>query len=447
MCSHNGKGYKLMRFFHRWIRFSLNLSRKFNPRNIKEQPLTPADPYLCFARTQFLHKAEKRERERERMAAVVSPWAKPGAWAIESEENEADLLPQQKPAPEEDVSAVDFPSLSAAAATKPKKKKKGQTFSLADFTASASVPSKTVGLTHEDLLVLPTGPRERSAEELDRNRLGGGFRSYGSGRYGDDSSNSRRGGGFDESRSREPLPPSRADETDDWGAGKKPIGNGFERRERSGGFFGSQSKADESDNWGSNKNSEPMRFINGVGGDFARERRGFRGGYEAIGNGSGADSDRWGKKREDDGLSNASRVDSDRWGRRKDEENSLRDSSARPKLVLQPRTLPVDEASGAGLVKPKGANPFGDARPREEVLKEKGQDWKEIDEKLESLRVKEGERGEKHEGSPWKRGGFGRGSSRASSEEDKTERNWRKNDSDAIEATVAPPSDCENENA
>ncbi|KAK4754788.1 hypothetical protein SAY87_008545 [Trapa incisa] len=400
------------------------------------------------------------------MAAAVSPWAKPGAWALESEENEADLLQQQKSALEKDASAVDFPSLAAAAATKPKKKKKGQTLSLADFTASASVPSKTVGLTHEDLLVLPTGPRERSAEELDRNRLGGGFRSYGSGRYGDDSSNSRRDGGFDDSRRREPLPPSRADETDDWGAGKKSIGNGFDRRERSGGFFGSQSKADESDNWGSNKSNEPKRFGNGGGGDFVRDRRGFGGGYEGLSNGSradtdrwgkkreddvlsngsGADSDRWGKRKEDDFLNNSSRADSDRWGRKKDDDKILGDSSARPKLVLQPRTLPVAEANGAGLVKPRGANPFGDARPREEVLKEKGRDWKEIDDKLASLRVKEAERGEKVEGSPWKRG-FGRGGSRANSQEDKTERNWRKNDSNAVEATAAPPSDGRDENA
>lgn len=369
------------------------------------------------------------------MAAVVSPRAKPGAWALDSEESEADLLQQRKSARDEGVSAVEFPSLAAAAATK-HKKKKGQTISLAEFTTSGSVPSKTVGLTHEDLLVLPTGPRERSAEELDRNRLGGGFRSYGSGRYGDDSSNSR-GGGFDDSRRREPLPPSRADEIDDWGASKKPIGNGFDRRERSGGFFSSLSKADEVDNWGSNKSSEPRRFSNGGASEFARERRGFGGGYEVLSNRPGADSDRWGKKEENEGFSNGSRADSDRWGKTKNDEISLGDASSRPKLVLQPRTLPVNEASGAGSVKPKGANPFGDARPREEVLKEKGQDWKGINEKLESLRVKEAERGERDEGSPGKRG-FGRGHSRASSQEDKTERSWRKNDSDAVEATAAP---------
>ncbi|KAL8105255.1 hypothetical protein AgCh_029156 [Apium graveolens] len=42
-------------------------------------------------------------------------------------------------------------------------------------------------------------------------------------------------------------------------------------------------------------------------------------------------------------------------------------------------------------VKPKGSNPFGNARPREEVLKEKGQYWKEVDETLESSKLKEKE--------------------------------------------------------
>ncbi|KAL8089983.1 hypothetical protein AgCh_039444 [Apium graveolens] len=33
-----------------------------------------------------------------------------------------------------------------------------------------------------------------------------------------------------------------------------------------------------------------------------------------------------------------------------------------------------------GAVKPGGSNPSGNARPKEEVLKKKGQDWKEVDE-------------------------------------------------------------------
>lgn len=63
------------------------------------------------------------------MAATVSAWAKPGAWALDSEEHEEELRHQK----EEDNTAA-FPSLAAAAATK-SKKKKGQTLSLAEFSS------------------------------------------------------------------------------------------------------------------------------------------------------------------------------------------------------------------------------------------------------------------------------------------------------------------------
>ncbi|KAH0670682.1 hypothetical protein KY290_026256 [Solanum tuberosum] len=70
--------------------------------------------------------------------------------------------------------------------------------------------------------MLPTSPRERTAEELGQSRLGGGFRLYGYDRQG----------GFRRDTDRE-IAPSRADETDDWGAAKKTsAGNGFERRGR-----------------------------------------------------------------------------------------------------------------------------------------------------------------------------------------------------------------------
>ncbi|GMP37627.1 hypothetical protein CsSME_00009220 [Camellia sinensis var. sinensis] len=96
---------------------------------------------------------------------------------------------------------------------------------------------------------LPTGPRQRTAEELDRSKLGGGFRSYGYDRNrGEEGSNSRwgssrvsdesrrqGGGGFNRDSSKE-LAPSRADEVDDWGSTKRSVSsNGFEKR---GGFEG-----------------------------------------------------------------------------------------------------------------------------------------------------------------------------------------------------------------
>ncbi|KAK4284834.1 hypothetical protein QN277_001614 [Acacia crassicarpa] len=361
------------------------------------------------------------------MAATVSAWSKPGAWALDSEEHEAELLRHK----EEDDTAA-FPSLAAAAATKPKKKK-GQTLSLAEFSSfGGSKPAQTSQshvFTHEDLVMLPTGPRQRTAEELDRdrNRLGGGFRSYGSSdrpnrNYGgDDSSNSRwgssrvsdeprRSGSFGREANRD-MAPSRADEIDNWAAAKKStVGNGFERRERDRGrFFDSPSRADESDSWASKKNFVPSegRRFGSNGGGFERERK------VGFGSSGGADSDNWNRKK----------VESNSGNERSET------GSVRPRLVLQPRSMTVDNENqeGSGTVtKPKGSSPFGEARPREEVLAAKGQDWKKIDEQLDTMKIKDTV--EQKDG--FGKRGFGAGSGRASLPDDQTERSWRKTKSD-----------------
>ncbi|CAI9765461.1 unnamed protein product [Fraxinus pennsylvanica] len=336
------------------------------------------------------------------MAATVSAWAKPGAWALDAEENESELLQEHKQDYVKDNSSggggdtADFPSLAAAASTKTKKKK-AQTLSLQEFTTyKPSQPIVAKGLTPDEMMSLPTAPRQRSAEELDRNKLGGGFKSYGS--YNERPSRDeqpRRQGSFNRDSNGE-FGSSRADETDNWAAGKKStVGNGFERRERGerGGFFSdSQSKADESDNWGSNKAfvpSEPRRY----------DRRGS---FGLESNNGGADTDSWVKKKEDcpkiGGAFDSLRErrggvesiggDSEAWGRKR--EDGSGGIGSRPRLNLQPRTLPVSEGQkGENGVKSKGNNPFGEARPREEVLKGKGQDWKEIEEKLETTKIKE----------------------------------------------------------
>ena len=65
---------------------------------------------------------------------------------------------------------------------------------------------------------------------------------------------------------------------------------------------------------------------------------------------------------------------------------------ARPRLALKPRTLPLpaDAAAldGASASADGGAsaNPFGAARPREAVLKDKGVDWRAEDAKLDAGR-------------------------------------------------------------
>ncbi|XP_024962212.1 eukaryotic translation initiation factor 4B3 [Cynara cardunculus var. scolymus] len=388
-------------------------------------------------------------------ATVTSAWAKPGAWALDSEEHEEELKQEQTPAPSNGRATAaamsDFPDLMTAAATKTKKKK-GQTLSLSEFvTGSTNKPTGQTyqaakGLTAEDMMMLPTGPRQRTAEELDRTRLGGGFRSYGD--RNNESSNSRWGsgrtnGGGDEGRksTREPLGPSRADEIDDWGAAKKST-TGFDRRERGGGFFeGSHSRADESNSWGSNKSYTPSEGRRN--GGFDRERRM---GFESSGD---ADtSDNWGKKkevrfggggggafdslRERRGGNDSS--DSDNWGKKR-EEVSVGGGGGRPKLNLQPRKIPVADGESVVAVKPtKGSNPFGDARPREQVLKEKGEDWKEMDEKLEAMKIKDLGSGDR----------LKRGIGRPRSNEDSTERNWRKNQ--AVDVPNPLPSDEKNEN-
>ncbi|XP_047941842.1 eukaryotic translation initiation factor 4B3 [Salvia hispanica] len=365
-------------------------------------------------------------------ATVKTAWAKPGAWALDAEENESELLQQQEEtvaAPNGHSETADFPSLAAA---KTKKKKK-QVLSLQEFsTYSAAKP----GLTTDELMALPTGPRERTAEELDRNKLGGGFRSYGGGMRDEQP---RRQGSFNRESNRE-LAPSRADETDNWAAGKRSsAGGGFERRERGerGGFFTdsqSQSRADEVDNWGSNKSfapSEPRRY----------ERRG---GFGLESSNGGADSGSWMKRREEEGprmggafdslrerRGGSDSADSESWGRRREEVSA----GSRPRLNLQPRTLPVIEITApekpkaeiaspvAVTARPAGSNPFGQARPREEVLKEKGQDWKEIEEKLESTKIKE----VVSDGPDPPRKNFWSGRERR--QENKTERAWRKPES------------------
>lgn len=408
----------------------------------------PTNATSCEREIKKERKVEEEEEEEASsiaMATSVSAWAKPGAWALDSEEHEAELLEQND---KNDVPAAsaqplaDFPSLAVAAATKPKKKK-AQTISLADFTTyGGPKPSHTPqsdGLTHEDLMMLPTGPRQRTAEELERDhgRLGGGFRSYGSSydrpnrnSGGDESSNSRwgssrvsdeprRNGSFGRDSNRE-IAPSRADEIDNWAAGKKStVGNVFERRERERGgrgFFDSQSRADESNSWVSNKSyvpSEGRRFgSNGSG--FERERK------VGFGSSGGADSENWNRKKGEFSSGGGT-----------DRIIEAAPAGGRPRLNLQPRSLPLsnENPEGSGDVannKPKGPNPFGEARPREQVLAEKGQDWKKIDEQLEATKIKE--TNEKREG--FAKARFGSGKGRANLPEERAERSWRKPESD-----------------
>lgn len=306
---------------------------------------------------------------------MSNPWGGivgAGAWALdaeraEEEERDAAAAPVPAPAP-----AAGFPSLreaTASAAGKSKKKNKGTTLSLSEFAGfgpgrrQAPAPPEPRGLTTAEMMMLPTAPRERSADELDRPRgLGGGFRSYGSG---------DRGGGFDDDgrrgapgRGSDLDMPSRADEDRDWSMSKKsftpsPADSGS--RSRYGGLGSgapaSVGRADDDGDWSRGKKplpSGPSR-------------------YPSLGSAGGGFRD-----------SPVSTDSSDRWSRAA----PSNDERERPRIVLDP---PKRDASAtptppaeAGRSRP---SPFGAARPREDVLADKGLDWKKMETEIDQKRT------------------------------------------------------------
>ncbi|CAH9077768.1 unnamed protein product [Cuscuta epithymum] len=311
-----------------------------------------------------------------------SPW-NIGTWAAEAERAEAEEREQAvaaaAAAPAGNVAGGDsqnFPSLKEANTAKPKKKAVAK-MSWQEFTTYDAYGSGGTGrrLTHEEMLHLPTGPRERSAEEMQSGRLGGGFSNYGnrftgqqSGRNRDRDgdgegpwgNNRRSYGGFDDDRRGPPSrssdfdQPSRADEVDNWASAKKPFPSydsdltaapGARSRYAMLGAGGGSSRADDVDNWGASKKpSAPPPARSSTFGSEFRD----------------------------------SRSEADRWTRSVVSQRLVLDS---PKSELG--TDNVIEVP----VKVNKPNPFGAARPREEVLAEKGLDWKKIDDEIEAKKV------------------------------------------------------------
>ncbi|KAG8383246.1 hypothetical protein BUALT_Bualt05G0164400 [Buddleja alternifolia] len=288
-----------------------------------------------------------------------SPWGNIGNWAAEAERAEAEELEAAAAAAAQPP--LTFPSLKESVTTAKQKKKTKMT--LLEFTmqqSAAAAPSR--GLTHDEMLRLPTGPKERSADEMQTGRLGGGFSNYGSrngsnsGREGRRSygfeDDDRKGGGF-VPRDLELNQPSRADEVDNWGSMKKqtlPDYNSGQARPvgRYGSLGGGGgSRADEVDNWGSGK-----KPISGFGSGYSRP-----------------EPDRWARGDRSFG-SEFSRPESDRWGRNEQ------------RLVVE-----APKMEGEVVVKVNKPNPFGAARPREEVLLEKGLDWKKLDLEIEAKKT------------------------------------------------------------
>ncbi|CAM8956150.1 unnamed protein product [Rhodiola kirilowii] len=295
---------------------------------------------------------------------MSKPWGGIGAWAAEAERAEAEEK-EQAAALAAVAPAASFPSLKDSVKKQPKKKK----MTLSELYATVGNESGSKRLTPNEMMRLPTGPKERSAEEMQYGgRLGGGFSSYGGGRSDADQEGSwagnRRsyGAGFDEDRRRGSIQsrvsefePSRADGVDNWASGKKsfPAADAGGRPSRydslgggGGGIGGGMSRADEIDNWAAGKKPIPPDRPS-MGGFGIRD--------------SGPDSDRW-----------------TRGGASFRENNG----QERKRLVLEPRRESnVSNAAAKVVNKP---SPFGAARPREEVLAEKGLDWKKLDSEIEA---------------------------------------------------------------
>ncbi|KAM2534929.1 hypothetical protein TB1_020576 [Malus domestica] len=309
---------------------------------------------------------------------MAKPWGTVGNWAAEAEREEAEELAAAAKA-----ESQSFPSLKEAVSAKPKKKK----MSLSEFyNASGTPASNRVGLTPDEMMRLPTGPKERSAEEMQYGRLGGGFPSYGRsgtnpGRGGDREGGDgswggggrRSYGGFDDDRRGPPSrvsdldQPSRADEVDNWAMTKKSlpsVDSGRQNRYSSLGSVGAGggggdgvgggmggpawSRADEVDNWAVGKKPTPSR-PSPFGSEFH----------------SGPEPDRW-----------------VRGGREVD-----RVERERPKLVLDPPKAESGVNEPSQVVKTNKPNPFGAARPREEILAEKGLDWKKLESEIEAKKT------------------------------------------------------------
>lgn len=303
--------------------------------------------------------------------STTKPWGRIGAWAAEAEAAEAEEQAAAAAAAAAAVAATadteSFPSLKEAASAKPKKKK-GSTMSLSEFYSASSSSTTSRGLTADEMSRLPTGPRERSQEELE---LGRGFRSFGlsggmSGRRDDVAGGGRRSyGGFDDDPGRRGPPrssdfeqmPSRADEVDNWGSMKKtltstlPMESGRQDRYEALGGRGGASRADEMDNWAAGKKPLPSR------------QSGFGSGFR-----------------------DSAPSDSDRWGRGAGSQLPPNGDRERPRLVLEPRKADTAGAppEPAKTTKP---NPFGAARPREEVLAEKGMDWRRLEAEIETKKT------------------------------------------------------------
>eukprot|EP00878_Enallax_costatus_P003374 GHUV01003583.1.p1 GENE.GHUV01003583.1~~GHUV01003583.1.p1 ORF type:complete len:420 (+),score=113.52 GHUV01003583.1:116-1261(+) len=372
-----------------------------------------------------------------------SAWAiKPGAMMAWADEVEAEEVKKGAMVDEEA-----FPTLGAAVSKDSKKgkgaKKKGTKMDLGSFM-SASLSRKAAASDAEILLQLPKGSSGLPREERDPTALGGAFRDYGGEggfRRGDrpereEREPSRADAASDWGAERKFTPSDSSDRSRGFGGGFGERRGGF--GDRDGGGFGDRprredrpvSEADTADDWGANRKFVPAAssgdsrsFGSGYGRDRERPHSGFPDGGEP----SRAETGDWGARRgpppaEQSGSSSSGRRGygfseqpvsqadlEDRWSHRAAPAESSgrpaeQPAAERPRLKLAPRTKPLETpppaangvapGSPAAAASPSGSgqqqtqakprsNPFGAAKPREEVLKEKGIDYRKQEMKLD----------------------------------------------------------------
>lgn len=220
----------------------------------------------------------------------------------------------------------------------------------------------------------------------------------------------RGGGGFDDDRRRDTdMGPSRADGSDNWGRDRRAPPPGDDREagslaDRYGADRASReplgpSRADTEDRWSRRgplpdapRDSEPLGPSKADTEDRWSKRAPLPAApdsREPMGPSPADTEDRWSRRTAPPASAGESLGPSpadteDRWSRRAAPGPAQAEAGGRPKLKLAPRTLPVETPKPAAEGAPKEAeeekprapkaNPFGTARPREEILKEQGKD-------------------------------------------------------------------------
>jgi len=322
-----------------------------------------------------------------------------GSWAAEAELAEAEA---EERAMATATNLQSFPSLKEAVTAKPKKKK----MTLSEFnTLSAGSSFGSTRLTPDEMLQLPTAPKPRSSDDYAGGPLlGGGFSNYG------DDRRPRRGGFEDDrrgpSRREFEVQPSRADEVDDWASSKRtmpPPDSGRSSGDSRYGSLGGGSRADEVDSWNMGKRAvqapPPTARPSSFGSGFRDSGSGWRRETESEG-----DMGRprlvldpptnkpnpFGVARPREEVLAAKGFDWMKLDEEIEEKKAASISGSRPtsSCLTSAQSDRSESVGGEALVgqRPK-VNPFGDARPREVLLEEKGMNWRKIDLELESRRV------------------------------------------------------------